>query len=799
MFNKLTRNTQLYFYIGFLLIMSGISGSFYFYWDSGLINSNKTASVSEASAAISDLRKKEIIKSIQADVIKDNVRVAGQNFSDLMVIIRKINEVKNIAPLYTKLKNSEKEINETVKLLQVYPSAREMVGVLAKKSEDFSTFTSHNNWKTLGRMSSRFVKRLSNISKLTPNRLARILRDSTQDISIMRNVTESSVLTHEMKTLIIVRLSSLETEIKMLIKFRDLQGVFQNQMAQFENKFDQWMAAVAPEISKENLRVENYSKQFIFFQLGLVLLSFLLMVLGYFVFSLSNKKADKFIENEIVEFIEYTLLRSEKGGVNKGTDGFNQRIAKNRTYVQKRMSFGSIFQESLPFAAVMLDENLKVAWANASFCENWNFNLHEVENENISWDYIARYTNISDNDPVIEAFKNGLSGIYQVQMKFEQQKERKSFEMYVRPIEHDKKTKIMLYFYPLSHLEETIKNQSKSIIDPVKKTLLALKSEEFNDTFKIKIQKEFELAGISDVYNQFTEYSAYQNSKMLALLDQIDSLEGKNKDFYKALSDINKINSELTGLEQDHVKKIADFKDGLIRSVTHSHEQSKINLKTIQLSESAIKRFKTAIMMSKEILGRLTKVSDTINQLGDLKSGLKSQKDELSGLYEKLLQTVNQTFIFTKTNVVDPFQLEAALSKLKSDVKEIEKSYGPLSKSILDLDIKLSKFLMLIEKTDNKEEDTIAKLIDDLGSFDFTLEEISSVQNDMVYKYKVLEDEMVSKLKGLYSDCKKTLEVYGQISFLVRDTDSALGSQNNFDEISENEAHQMHGHKEINV
>ncbi len=81
------------------------------------------------------------------------------------------------------------------------------------------------------------------------------------------------------------------------------------------------------------------------------------------------------------------------------------------------MSFGSIFQDALPLSAVMLDKNLKVEWTNKQFCDDWEISEEEISQEYMSWDYLAKLTNLGHDDPVVEALKNDVAGIYQIQVK----------------------------------------------------------------------------------------------------------------------------------------------------------------------------------------------------------------------------------------------------------------------------------------------------------------------------------------------------------------------------------------------
>ena len=140
-------------------------------------------------------------------------------------------------------------------------------------------------------------------------------------------------------------------------------------------------------------------------------------------------------------------------------------------YFEKRMSFGSIFQEALPLSAILLDKNLKVIWANNQFCDDWCISEEEIKKDYMSWDFLNKLTNIGNDDPVLEALKYNVAGIYQVKIKANDEAEVRPFEMFVSPTSYQGETRVMLFFYDLTNLEQTIQEQAKGILNPVKSSL----------------------------------------------------------------------------------------------------------------------------------------------------------------------------------------------------------------------------------------------------------------------------------------------------------------------------------------
>ena len=58
-----------------------------------------------------------------------------------------------------------------------------------------------------------------------------------------------------------------------------------------------------------------------------------------------------------------------------------------------------------------------------------------------------------------------------------------------------KKNLLMIYFYPLNHLEETISNQSKALISPVRKSLQAIINNSAKEKFEFHSKGQMAIIG----------------------------------------------------------------------------------------------------------------------------------------------------------------------------------------------------------------------------------------------------------------------------------------------------------------
>ena len=174
---------------------------------------------------------------------------------------------------------------------------------------------------------------------------------------------------------------------------------------------------------------------------------------------------------------------------------------------------------------------------------------YKERNEILTWDFLKKYTNLGESTPIISALKENIAGIYQIQVKINA--DTMPYEMYVSPINYADKIKIMILFYPLRSLEETLANQTKAIIGPVSRSLEALMSNHFNPVFKDNIKNDFDAAGINQLFDKFCKYNEFVCQQRMGLLKEIERLENNLYDQYKLVDDLT-----LFLMKKEHFKEV---------------------------------------------------------------------------------------------------------------------------------------------------------------------------------------------------------------------------------------------------
>src|SRR5690606_15681851 len=130
------------------------------------------------------------------------------------------------------------------------------------------------------------------------------------------------------------------------------------------------------------------------------------------------------------------------------------------------------------------------------------------------------FTNLGEDDPVMLALKEGIAGIYQIQIKTKKEAESLPYEMYVSPVDYADQKRIMIFLYPLRSVEESLQQQSRAIVGPVLKTLDAIEAREFDGEIQERLSAQFNIAGIDSTFMNFSRFNDN-------LTDRLQSLEGE--------------------------------------------------------------------------------------------------------------------------------------------------------------------------------------------------------------------------------------------------------------------------------
>lgn len=754
---RLSRSLQAFYFCLLLTVIAVTGTGVKLLWDDGFLNTRNITSSFEASLKLEELKAKnsvvEIRKLVESDRVKDSIKRL-ESFGNE---VRRLEQIASV----DEYRNLEREIEVTkssTKGLLQSSNLSKVVLVLGNKISDFNNFVVQNRWRTLTRMSRRIQTKLSPGRVSTPGffryrSLNNLHRSISKDIETMTAVTKNSVLTSLDKQQILTKIQTLSSEMKMIERYLKGLKSFSSAHVKLNSAYDKWLVVVEPEISLQKIRIEKNARNLTFGLLALLGVLALGLLGGFIVYRGNKKQIYKDVEYYTRRVIEEMIIPVGASFDSKMSQDFKTELTRLREYIHKRMSFGTVFQEAVPFSSILLDSNLNMVWANNLFFNHWNF--ENKREENISWDYLQQFTNLGDDDPVLMALREGIAGIYQIQLKDRKTDEVSPFEMYVSPVEYAGQKRIMIFFYPLRSLEETISNQTKAIVSPIRKTLEALSSNTYNSEFKNKIIKDFEIAGITNIFDGFQNHHDLVSQQKHGLLAEIDDLENKLYDQYKLLDDVERVETDRRKVVDQTIQNFKTTRDSIIHGTDLRFQMEELLEKSVQ-SAQAVLREETIVLDSAikadRVIHENAKAFETVSALRDDFKAIRSEIDDLKG---RLSQSVEQSLIFMKREGGD-VRLEQSLSRIKLEMKGVEKVFGEFSGLVRSMDVGLSKCEMIIQDSQVPNLQEFKAVMNEAKEL---IETISFKAGSLIRMGEKTDGQVVSSMHDLFSSFNEDREI----------------------------------------
>jgi len=696
-----------YYFTSFMVVvcLTSIWG-FYKIWKIGSVNVQNVAATLESSGKIEELKKRD-------DIIKISNLVLSDRHNDAISLIDNTYRITKLidaegSPSFAVLESDMLQTKAELNNLVNFPKMSNVITTFAKRIYAYEEFVSNNNWKTLTRISERMHARTTpeQISRPEFYRFEKIsdfVKFTERDVQTMLQITEASVLSIENKQFITEKLLAMKKDLSTLSNYVLARGAFQSKFENLQKSYGLWVDYITPEVSLRKLEHEKTSRFFLFAVAGFIVAIFGGILLGRVVYNRSLTQTQRYLEEKIISTIRDSLIPLDHKLNFAASDRFVSELQQCKDYIHKRMSYGAVFQEAMPFSSILLDSSLNILWANKHFYEQWDLKDLVEKGENISWDYLQRFTNLGEADPVATAVQERSAGTFQIQVRTKQNLDSVSYEMYVSPVEYGGQNRIMIVFYPLRTVEDSIHNLTRSLVGPVARTLDSLNAGHFTREFREKIEKDFSVANISDIYHRFIDYHQKQTLQTNGLLQEIERMEISLADSFRTLNESLRIQQKMSEHGQKSIQEFKHAKEGVIECVN----DREYCLQTIDaIDEISRQSFSveldlaTAAGQMNETIGQCAK---SMNAVTKLRQELKELKVNLNDGRIRLSQTLDQAFIFPQSEDQKPSKVEAVLGKVKTEIRTLERSLEYLSQGLVSLDVNLSKSTLLIERYKSPE------------------------------------------------------------------------------------------------
>lgn len=766
------RPMQLYYGTVLVLVLCALGYGLYFFWHKGPTNVENINSVFEANLLIDEMKKRDEVGRLRDLITNDRVREAVRLVDGLDREIKTLNQTAAV-PNYSVMSADLAQARESLGALLSFPELSTVMLVFSNKINNFESYVSSNNWMTLTRTSRRIQsrvtpERLRSSDFYTLRRLNELSRSFEADFEQMKNVTTNSILSNENKNNILNNLQTFESELQMLRNYTSQLGVFKEHLSQFENSYAAWFSQVEPAIALRRIEFERSSQAVLFSFIALMGFVITTLLGGFILGGVIKRNHHKRVEQFIVGTIRDGLLPIDSKLEFSPSKEFDLELSKYREYIHKRMSFGTIFQEAMPFSSILLDSNLNVVWANSLFYEHWQMAENQVEDGSTTWDYLQQFTNLGEDDPVLQALRYNIAGIYHIQVRRNQEKQALPFEMYVSPVEYAGQKRIMIIFYPLSSVEQTLSDQTKSLVGPVVRSLDALTQGEWNSEFQHRIEKDFDIAGIKNVYEKFVEHFSVFTKEKDSLLLEIEELVNSLSRQKELIASIQGELNDQKKINHETVREFNKVKEDIIsivelRGLIEERYQS-----TSQASKALMKDEFELLSKAKEVNRLLTENVNAFDTVCKVRDEFKDLRKQVDHYRTEIMQLLDQTMLFVRNEGVEG-RIDESLGRIKGEMRNFDRLLDSFGKVSTQLDVGLSKVSLILDRNEAPDIGHIEKKFTDSREL---------IENDMFDVSRMIADgefqdqRMIDSLKELYGQFRLAIRKLDELDHFIAEAKS---------------------------
>ncbi len=591
----------------------------------------------------------------------------------------------------------------------------------------YNNFVKKNNWSTLTRISNRI--NIRSPRKYTFEKdINYLLGINLKDLSLAQDVTKKSSLSNQEKKEILDRTDNLIILTNLLIEENAKASKVRNFYLLTLKNLEDWSVFWSKK-GQQYLSAPNYagkvSGQFFLVSVFalVVMFSFCIFVMRK-VFIGFNEKSQR----EIIYALDKIIVKDDLSFISPKEEEFKNAIQTLNNYVKRRISLGQIFQETIPFPSILLDENLNFKWFNQSFIEQLNFSEESLVSDNMNWDKIKESFLLEDHDPVLEAIEGNVAGIFQVKSVSD-----KSFQMYINPIRYNDQKFVMLLLYPLLTVEETINLQVNATIEPVTKAVEALVARDLNGEKAQGLKAEFSLTNRMDLWSHFEKLSK-------DLEEQKDTFEKEIQNFERVTIEALNNNEHTTEVLKSCKNEINQLQNGFgaLKSII------------VQFSNGLQKTIDSSTVLFDKIYNYTDSHSQSVKKDIDLDKTVK-----------KLINWGIPS--------IESFKLE--IKAYRDQLKHIGRAGNTEAQAYLskqekllrDTDLFFTKFEMVLEdlnKLANQEN------ANDYENIELLKEKVSTasieIQERITYQSE-LEENLVELMRGFYSNVVNIQKAYKQL------------------------------------
>ncbi len=749
---------HFYYFVALMAITGMFAYGIKYYWDIGLLNIDYISTLYDGTSKIKAVKERNDLDELKKFIDGDRIKEANKLFARLENDIKELKSIKGIDEK-SLFDEKTRVIKQSLITFQSSPELSTIINNLNSKVSVFEEFVIEKQWPTLSKMTTNL--RL----KISPSRLMvggmysfertqNLVLSVNNDLEAITNFTEASGLQPDIKVAIINRMKGIKNEAQNLSAYIESHMKFNREFKEFSAGFSAWFKQIEPEIAFKKIQFEK-SSQTIFYSIIIAFTVLItLMLLGIVFNSYAKKYSINKTEKLILDSIKEGLLPIESKQIEKFSPNFMTEFNKYREYVHKRMAFGSIFQEAMPFASILLDSNLNMVWGNSHFYEQWQLQNFKEDDESLSWDFLQRFTNLEDNSSILSALRMSTPGTYKILVKTNTMAEALPYEMFVSPVDYSNQKRIMVIFYPMSEAEKLLKTQKIAMTTPLLNTLELQINEKMSTAQFHELRLEAEKAGVGELFLKFNQYVEKNETIKDELNREIENYELKTNEYREMTSEMRKSLVSSFETQKASIEKYTQFKSS-VSLVLDSREQLEEQFKFVlgssrEMMKDQAKIFSVAERAEKSV----DEYIKSLKKITILKGEFKDLKNNVEDFKSRIVQVLDQLLIF-QSHENDTQRIDQFLGKIKIEMKGFEKVLQSFNEVVTQLDVTVTKVDMMVESREVIDLESVKYRIENIKN---NLENIQFSASKISQSAHSKDDEMINSLKSLVMNLKTEMK-----------------------------------------
>lgn len=565
----------------------------------------------------------------------------------------------------------------------------ELISTLSEKTKRLLSAAKMNAWKNVARFAEQMLKRLEQLA-LTGKLESPLVKYVESDLNALNSLIKGSTLDDVHKSELLRMLEGIRQELVMLMELHTSRRGVQGEMIQAEAATAKWAARAELAIGGMKFRAKEQvdrAQTHVWMLGSWLLVSWITLAIAW---SVSRRNNRRVADQKIIDVLTLGVLAHEPNVQGLVSDTRLEEVNRLLKVIKKKLALGEDFQNGMPFASVLIDEHGKMIWGNDYFCEQFSIDRDDLLDEMTGWKQLsARFTGL-EFDPIEQALSTFEPGTWQLQL---QMLDGVSIplEMHVTPIESHEVRKVLVVFYQLTLMKETIQTQARIVMEPVRLALEALENENWNIETEQQLAPLWQKAGLGEDWLKLSQSMKRMDQGRFELLQQIRQLEDDKHDHLKLIVELTGLMNKRAQAIKDEMRNLKDVRDGLVSLDQLSCDLGSEHAALMTSARSQVKRTEVMLDMARSVAERLAQAKDAIAQLEQFKQEYRLGKQEIQESKQSLVQLHNRFL----SNLP---ALDAKASQVAADMKDalmrLDKVSHALDNRLTGLDVQITKLAM---------------------------------------------------------------------------------------------------------